>query len=338
MSEWVRSSSEGELTSCRKANAHHAAMAVAKMLHVRGALAAHQSTSGRWRIPKPRQGLCSLWTGLARCCKSMEHCSSWTHSLHHGVIQRKQASGEPTLALAQCEMMCLEITTQDIERQEMTKEARHRRVRLPILSVMREKVIIGDRDEVVVKVREALEGKIIPEDILNEGLIAGMAEVGERFERDELYVPEMLRAARAMKAGLAVLQPHLVEAGTQAAGKVVIGTVEGDLHDIGKNLVGAMLEGAGFEVIDLGINVPAEEFAAAVRERSADIVAMSTLLTTTMDKMRSTIEVLVGLGLREGVKVLVGGAPVTDAFANRIGADGYAPNASRAVSIAKDLL
>jgi 5-methyltetrahydrofolate--homocysteine methyltransferase len=164
-----------------------------------------------------------------------------------------------------------------------------------------------------------------------------MAEVGARFERGEFYVPEMLVAARAMQAGLAVLKPHLAEGGVQMRGKVVIGTVKGDLHDIGKNLVAMMLEGAGFEVIDLGTDVAPEKFAAAVREHKPSLVGMSALLTTTMKAMQPTIEAIEDIGLRTQVKVLVGGAPITEDFAKSIGADGYAADASRAVAIAKSL-
>jgi 5-methyltetrahydrofolate--homocysteine methyltransferase len=185
------------------------------------------------------------------------------------------------------------------------------------------------------KVREALEAGLDPQTILNEALIAAMGEVGARFERGEFYVPEMLIAARAMQAGLALLKPHLSKGGVHMRGKVVIGTVKGDLHDIGKNLVAMMLEGAGFEIIDLGTDVPPEKFASVVRESGANLVGMSALLTTTMKNMKAVIEALEDVGVRQKVKVMIGGAPVTDAFAKEIGADGYAPDASRAVALAK---
>lgn len=198
-------------------------------------------------------------------------------------------------------------------------------------------VIKGGRGEVEAKVREALDAKFPPEEILNKGLIGAMAEVGRRFECGEFYVPEMLIAARAMQAGLAILRPYLIEQGVKTRGRVVIGTVKGDLHDIGKNLVAMMLEGAGYEVIDLGTDVPPEKFANAAREHGAELVALSALLTTTMQNMKSTIEAIEDLGLRDKVRIMVGGAPVTDAFAKEIGADGYARDASRAVALAKTM-
>jgi 5-methyltetrahydrofolate--homocysteine methyltransferase len=165
-----------------------------------------------------------------------------------------------------------------------------------------------------------------------------MAEVGHLFEEGECFVPEMLIAARAMQTGLALLKPHLKNAEVSSAGKVAVGTVKGDLHDIGKNLVAMMLEGAGFEIIDLGTDVPAEKFVEAVREKGANIVAMSALLTTTMPSIDNTIKALTDAGLRDKVKVMIGGAPVTQTYADQIGADGFAPDASRAVATAKELM
>lgn len=165
-----------------------------------------------------------------------------------------------------------------------------------------------------------------------------MAEVGRRFEEGDYFVPELLIAAHAMQAGLASLKPHLQQGELKAAGTVVIGTVKGDLHDIGKNLVAMMLEGAGFEVIDLGADVPPEKFVDAVRTNGAQIVAMSALLTTTMPNMKATLDALQAAGIRQQVKVMVGGAPVTDSYASQIGADGFAPDASRAVHLARSLL
>jgi 5-methyltetrahydrofolate--homocysteine methyltransferase len=188
------------------------------------------------------------------------------------------------------------------------------------------------------KVEEALDSGIEPGVILNQGMIAAMAEVGKRFEEGEFFVPEMLIAARAMQSGLALLKPHLQQADLQSSGKVVIGTVKGDLHDIGKNLVAMMLEGAGFEIIDLGTDVSPDKFVAAAREHQADLVAMSALLTTTMPNMKVTIDALQAAGIRQQVKVLIGGAPVTENFVRQVGADGYAPDASRAVAVAKSLL
>src|SRR5512136_541698 len=166
---------------------------------------------------------------------------------------------------------------------------------------------------------------------------AAIAEVGRLFEEGEFFVPEMLIAARAMQAGLAVLKPQLLQAGVKSQGKVAIGTVKGDLHDIGKNLVAMMLEGAGFEIKDLGTDVTPEKFVDAVRGGDVNFVALSALLTTTMPNMKNTVEALKAAGLRDKVKVIIGGAPVTEAYAKQIGADGYSPDASRAVSLAKTL-
>jgi 5-methyltetrahydrofolate--homocysteine methyltransferase len=208
----------------------------------------------------------------------------------------------------------------------------------PELQKVWEQVIEGNKAGVEAAVRGAQDAALTPEQILQEGLIAAMTEVGNRFERQEFYVPEMLVSARAMQAGLALLKPQLVESGVKAVGKVVLGTVRGDLHDIGKSLVGMMLEGAGFEVIDLGTDVGPEKFGEAVRLHHPQLVGMSALLTTTMQSMKSTVEALEDLGVRGQVKVMVGGAPVTESFAREIGADGYAPDASRAVALAKSLL
>jgi 5-methyltetrahydrofolate--homocysteine methyltransferase len=169
-------------------------------------------------------------------------------------------------------------------------------------------------------------------------MVAAMGEVGRLFEEGEYFVPEMLISARAMQAGLGVLKPHLVNANIKSAGKVLAGTVKGDLHDIGKNLVCMMLEGAGFEIQDLGTDVTPDKFVKAVQASGADVIALSALLTTTMPNMKATIEALKAAGVREQVKVMVGGAPVTETYAAQIGADGYAPDASRAVSLAKTLV
>jgi 5-methyltetrahydrofolate--homocysteine methyltransferase len=198
-------------------------------------------------------------------------------------------------------------------------------------------VVEGDNASVQQQVQEALAGGTDASAILNEALIPAMAEVGRLFEEGEYFVPEMLISARAMKGAMAYLKPHLQAADVKYAGNVVLGTVKGDLHDIGKNLVALMLEGAGFQVVDLGSDVTPEKYVAAVRESGANIVAMSALLTTTMVNMRSTITALEEAGLRDKVKVLIGGAPVTDSFAKQIGADGYAPDASRAVAVARSL-
>jgi len=201
-----------------------------------------------------------------------------------------------------------------------------------------ERVIAGDAPSVKELVEQAIAEGVPPSEIISQYLIPAMTEVGARFEREEFYIPEMLIAARAMKTGLSVLKPLLVEGELETTGRVVMGTVKGDLHDIGKNLVSIMLEGAGFEITDLGIDVPPDRFAAAVREDEPDLLGMSALLTTTMPAMKSTIDALVEAGLRDGVKVIVGGAPVTQSYADRIGADGYAPDAASAVRKAKELL
>jgi 5-methyltetrahydrofolate--homocysteine methyltransferase len=207
-----------------------------------------------------------------------------------------------------------------------------------ILTDLRQSVIDGDMHGTQAIVPEALADGISPERILKEGLISAMGEVGARFEKGEFYVPEMLISARAMKSGLALLRPHLVAANFQAVGKVVIGTVQGDLHDIGKNVVGMMLEGVGFEVIDLGADVSAESYVTAAQKHQPDLLACSALLTTTMPHMQTIIQQLDEAGLRQQVKVMIGGAPVTEAYANQIGADGYAPDAAAAASLAKALL
>lgn len=201
-----------------------------------------------------------------------------------------------------------------------------------------ERVIAGDAPGVKKLVGQALDEGAPPSEIISLYLIPAMTEVGARFEREEFYIPEMLIAARAMQTGISVLKPLLVEGELGTMGRVVMGTVKGDLHNIGKNLVCMMLEGAGFEVTDLGVDVDPEGFVKAVREEKPDIVGMSALLTTTMPSMRSTIDALVKGRLRDRVKVLVGGAPLTQSYANQIGADGYAPDAAPAVRKAKELL
>ncbi len=208
----------------------------------------------------------------------------------------------------------------------------------PVLQAIFDSILNGQQKVTSAKVTEALEQGIAPGTVLNEGMVTAMSEVGRLFEEGEYFVPEMLIAARAMQSGLAVLKPALVKADVRPIGKVAAGTVKGDLHDIGKNLVCMMLEGASFEIIDLGTDVTPDKFVDAVQNKGATFICMSALLTTTMPNMRNTIEALKVAGLRGKVKVLVGGAPVTDAYAKEIGADGYAPDASRAVALAKSLL
>jgi 5-methyltetrahydrofolate--homocysteine methyltransferase len=201
-----------------------------------------------------------------------------------------------------------------------------------------ESIINGDQPETVNKVNQAVAEGLDPVDILNDGMVKAMAEVGRLFEEGEYFVPEMLIAARAMQSGLAIIKPQLVKANVKSSGKVVAGTVKGDLHDIGKNLVCMMLEGAAFEIVDLGSDVTPDMFVEAVKSSGANIVAMSALLTTTMPNMRVTIEALKAAGLRDKVKVLVGGAPLTEEYARKIGADGYSSDASKAVAVAKTLV
>ena len=208
----------------------------------------------------------------------------------------------------------------------------------PKLESIYDHIIEGKVDVIEADVKDALDAGISPETILNEGMVSAMDEVGALFEAGEYFVPEMLIAAHTMQTGLVRLKPLLIEDGVEPSGSIVIGTVQGDLHDIGKNLVAMMLEGGGFQVIDLGTDVSPESFLDAINEHSPHLVGLSALLTTTMQKMRETISVIEQAGLRDRVKVIVGGAPVTEAFAKDIGAEGYAPDASKAVSLAKELV
>ena len=196
----------------------------------------------------------------------------------------------------------------------------------------------GDADTVEEMVKTALAEDVSPKEILDNGLISGMNIIGIKFKNNEVYVPEVLLAARAMYAGMDLLKPKLIETGVKNIGKVVIGTVMGDLHDIGKNLVKMMLEGAGFEVVDLGVNVSPERFISAVKEHQPDILGMSALLTTTMLNMNGVIQSLQSADLREKVKIMIGGAPVTQKYAEQIGADKYSPDAASAVEDAKMFL
>jgi 5-methyltetrahydrofolate--homocysteine methyltransferase len=206
------------------------------------------------------------------------------------------------------------------------------------LSPIYQGILEGDSSNVKENIQKALDAHVEPAVVLNDGMIAAMAEVGRLFEEGEYYVPEMLISARAMQSGLTILRPYLVQAKVQSAGKVVIGTVQGDLHDIGKNLVSMMLEGSGFEVIDLGTDVSAEKFVAAAKTNNAQLVAMSALLTTTMPRMKDVIAALKDAGMRDKIKVMIGGAPITQKYATDIGADGFAPDASRAAAEAKKLM
>jgi corrinoid protein of di/trimethylamine methyltransferase len=197
-------------------------------------------------------------------------------------------------------------------------------------------ILTGDNKTSVAITKQALEEGVDPLEIVNR-MIPAMDEAGRRFECEEYFVPELLLAARAMKGALALIRPLLAARGAEPAGRVVIGTVKGDLHDIGKNLVASMLEGGGFEVIDLGADVAPERFVQTVQERKADLVCLSALLTVTMPSMKTTIEALRSAGVRDRVRVLVGGAPVTEQWAREIGADGYGANAASAVPLARKL-
>lgn len=205
------------------------------------------------------------------------------------------------------------------------------------LTNISEGVIAGDHVKVAESTRLAIEKGVGPSRIINEGLVKGMNEVGKRFKGGTMYIPEVMVAARAMKAGMGLVKPLILEGDTVSNGKVLLGTVAGDLHDIGKNLVGMMMESGGLTVIDLGIDVSANTFAGAVREHKPDVLAMSALLTTTMLAMKEAIELLEKEGLRDSVKIIIGGAPVKNEFANEIGADGWAPDAVAAKDLAIDL-
>jgi 5-methyltetrahydrofolate--homocysteine methyltransferase len=204
------------------------------------------------------------------------------------------------------------------------------------LQALADALIKGDRNKVVSLTKDALGEGTAPQDVLEKGLIAGMNVVGKRFKANEVYVPEVLIAARAMKGGMEILQPALTKAGVQPAGTVVLGTVKGDLHDIGKNLVNMMLTGGGLKVIDIGIDAPAEKFVEACKSNNAQVCAMSALLTTTMPQMADVVKALKAANVK--VKTMIGGAPVTQNYAEEIGADGYAADAASAVDMAMSLL
>jgi 5-methyltetrahydrofolate--homocysteine methyltransferase len=204
------------------------------------------------------------------------------------------------------------------------------------LKALSEAVIRGDQKTAVEVTKQAIAEGMAPATILGEGLIAGMNVIGTRFKANQVYIPEVLIAARAMKMAMEILEPKLIEAGVKPLGKAMIGTVQGDLHDIGKNLVMMMLKGAGFEVVDMGVDVTPEKFVAKARECNPNVIGLSALLTTTMPAMEKTIQAIKASGLK--VKTMIGGAPVTQAYADKIGANGYAPDAASAVDLAKALL
>ena len=220
--------------------------------------------------------------------------------------------------------------TEEINIKEMLTEE--------IIELMHEDLYDGLADEIVEEVNELLSRELSPYEVLTKGLVAGMDIVGVDFRDGILFVPEVLMAAKAMKAGMEVLRPLLAETGAPRTGTMVIGTVKGDIHDIGKNLVAMMMEGAGFEVINLGINIPVEKFIEALKENNADILGMSALLTTTMPYMRVVINALKEKGMRDHIIVLVGGAPLNDAFAEAIGADAYCRDAAVGVETAKKFM
>jgi 5-methyltetrahydrofolate--homocysteine methyltransferase len=209
---------------------------------------------------------------------------------------------------------------------------------MTIFEQIADEVQKGHADPVGELTRKALSQDITAEEIMNKGLVSGMEIVSKKFKNNEIFIPEVLISARAMNTGLAILKPLLVESNVQPKGKVVIGTVKGDLHDIGKNIVAMLLQGAGFDVIDLGADVPKEKFLEFVKKEKADILGMSALLTTTMLYMKETIEALKEEGIRQDVKVIIGGAPVTESYASQIEADGYAPDAASAADLSKRLL
>ena len=207
-----------------------------------------------------------------------------------------------------------------------------------LLGKMAESLIAGKVDEVVNLTKEALDAGSVPQDILEQGLLAGMDVVGQRFKANEMFIPEVLRCAKCMHGAMEILRPLLSESGAKMAGTLVIGTVKGDLHDIGKNLVGMMFEGAGFQVVDIGIDKSPQDFVDALKEHNASLFGMSALLTTTMPMMEETVNAIKEAGIRDQVKIMVGGAPVTSEFAKEIGADAYASNAATAVDKGKELL
>ena len=209
---------------------------------------------------------------------------------------------------------------------------------MPDFSKLYDAILNGDDKLALQLTNDALKDEADPAELINRGMIPAMDEVGRLFEAQEYYIPEMLLAGRAMKAALEPLRPLLAARGTQPTGRIVLGTVKGDLHDIGKNLVGSMLEGAGFEVFDLGIDVSPEKFVEAIGSKHAHILALSALLTVTMPEMKKVIDALSQAGVRDQVKVLIGGAPVTQSYADQIGADGYGENAGSAVSAARALM
>jgi 5-methyltetrahydrofolate--homocysteine methyltransferase len=209
---------------------------------------------------------------------------------------------------------------------------------MPDLKTIIDALMGGDIEKLTDLVKKALDDGIAPKDVLNDGFTKGMDIIGEKMQTGEMFIPEVLRSANAMKSGVDILKPLLSVEDISAAGKVVIGTVKGDLHDIGKNLVKLMLESAGFEVVDLGVDVEPQVFIDAIKENNANILALSALLTTTMNVMKETVDAIVEAGQRDNIKIIIGGAPVTQKFADEIGADGYAPDGGSACKRLKEMM
>jgi 5-methyltetrahydrofolate--homocysteine methyltransferase len=209
---------------------------------------------------------------------------------------------------------------------------------MSVVEQLYQAVLTGNQDEAIELTQRALADSVDPNTLIDDGMIPAMAEVGRLFENEEYFVPELLLSARAMKAALELIRPHLIESGAERRGTIVMGTVMGDLHDIGKNLVSAMLEGAGFDVVDLGSDVAPDAFVEAAKEKNARMIGLSALLTVTMPSMKNTIDALEKAGMRDRVKVLVGGAPLSTQYAEEIKADAYADNATAAVRVAQQLL
>ncbi len=209
---------------------------------------------------------------------------------------------------------------------------------MEIFEQIAENVEAGKADDVKSLTEKAVSEKVPAKDILSNGLVKGMLSIGEKFKKNEVYIPEVLIAARAMKAGMAIVKPLLSEADIGAQGKIIVGTVKGDLHDIGKNIVCIMLEGAGYNVVDIGIDVPKEKFLEEIKKEKPDVVGLSALLTTTMTYMKEIADAIHGSDLKDKVKVIIGGAPITQEYADEIGADGYAADAATAVDIVKQLI
>jgi len=230
------------------------------------------------------------------------------------------------------------IISERIKRFLKNYDIKGRRSIMALLENISEALQKGKAKEVAALVQEGIDSGVSAQDILDKGLLKGMGELGVKFKNNEVYVPEVLVAARALNKGTEILKAKLVEEGVKPIGRIIIGTVKGDLHDIGKNLVRMMLEGAGFEVIDLGVDVPEDKIIEAVKEHSPQIVCLSALLTTTMNEQQTVIEALKAAGVRDQVKVMVGGAPVTQSFCDQIGADAYTPDAASAAETAKSFV